>query len=214
VLQAVKHTYREIVWDDKNTEEVSLGGLMFDQMSEMDRELFKLMGSGLNVRINQGWIISHGMNNLGNKSEFNSTYLKKEVLGIILPRFIYPDKVKAGSHEKFKLFTGWKLADGVAMNLGIIGDAFLNFGKRGGVLFCLFLGIFLGYLHKIYSNNLLKYPDLLIWSVLFYFMLMRAGNEFYMIFNWYVKTGVITLLFFYFIRPIWIKQFELKRKLK
>ena len=207
VLQSVKQEYREYAWDDDVGNDIALSSLMIKQVRHLDAELFKNMGGLMNIRINQGWIISHGMNNLnGRPVEMSTTYFSRELISILLPRFLYPNKIEVGSREKFEQFTGWALADTVAMNLGIIGDAYFNFRKNGGILFCFILGLLLGFFHKFYLNKLLKYPDLMIWSVLFYFMVMRAGNEFYMIFNWLVKTGFITLLFFKYVRPYWQTQ--------
>ena len=213
ILQTVKHQYREVAWDKKSTEEVSLIDLMIKQSKNIDAETFKLMGAGLNLRVSQGWIISHGLHNLKpNQHQFETSYLQKELLGILLPRFLYPDKVAVGSHEKFDLFTGWHLADGVAMNLGIIGDAYFNFGLYKGIIACLILGLIFGLMHRYYLHKLIVYTDLLAWSLLFYFMIMRAGNEFYSIMNWYVKTGIITFLFFVYVRPILIRQFNARSK--
>ena len=48
----------------------------------------------MNVRINQGWVISHGMKNLGDDvRNLSQNYLKQELIGIFLPRFLYKDKV-------------------------------------------------------------------------------------------------------------------------
>lgn len=209
LLQTVKHQYREIVWDEKSTEDVSMADLMVNQAKNTDTKTLKIMGAGLNIRVSQGWIISHGLNNLDPKKyQFEASYLKKELLGLLLPRFLYPDKVIVGSHEKFDLFTGWHLADNVAMNIGIIGDAYFNFGLKKGILACFILGLIFGLMHTYYLSKLSIYPDLLAWSLLFYFMIMRAGNEFYIIMNWYVKTGLITVLFFVYARPFLVKQFQ------
>ncbi|MDG1046103.1 MAG: hypothetical protein P8P81_05815 [Bacteroidia bacterium] len=202
ILQSVKHIYRESAWDPSVKEKLSLTTLIIDRVNNLNEDQIKGIGSIINVRINQGWIISHGINNLGDENRsLSQNYIKQELLGIFLPRFIYKDKVLEGSHIKFEEFTGWELDESTAMHLGIIGDLYLNFGRNKGIVFAFILGIILGISHRYYLIKLNKYPDLLFWSVLIYFMIMRAGNEFYSIMNWYVKTGFITYLFFKFLRP-------------
>lgn len=198
ILQAVKHQYRDMVWKG---EKVSLIGMMFDQQSRMNSEEFKRVGAIFNIRINQGWIVGDVINHSSNEElPFDGKYAKDEAIGILLPRFLYPDKPIVGSHDKFDYFVGWHLADGTAMNLGLIGDAYGNFGPKKGIIFIFIFGCIIGFGHRRFQKGLLKYPDLLCWTPLFYNYLIRAGNEFYIITNWYVKTGLITLLFFYFVR--------------
>lgn len=209
ILQSVKHVYRESAWDPNARKELSLTSLMINQAKNLDAELLKLIGGAMNLRVNQGWIISHGMNNLGdNDRNLSKNYLKQEMIGIFLPRFIYKDKVVVGSREKFYEFTGWELGGGTAMNLGIIGDLYLNFGKRKGIVAGFIFGLILGWFHSIYLRKLILYPDLLFWSVLFYFMIMRAGNEFYIIMNWYFKTILIVTIFFSYLRPRFLENMK------
>jgi len=209
VLQSVKHVYRQSAWDPNSREKLSLTSLMIDQVKNLDEERIKSIGAIMNVRINQGWIISHGMSNLGDDvRNLSQDYLKQELIGIFLPRFIYKNKVVVGSREKFYEFTGWKLGEGTAMNLGIIGDLYLNFGKRKGIVAGFIFGLILGWFHSIYLRKLILYPDLLFWSVLFYFMIMRAGNEFYIIMNWYFKTILIVTIFFSYVRPRFLENMK------
>lgn len=209
VLQTVKHQYREVAWNGRSTETVSMAGLFIKQIRNSNTEVLKLMSSALNTRVSQGWIVSHGLNNLDPvKHEFEPSFVKKEMIGILLPRFLFPDKIKEGSKEKFKLFTGWELASSTSMNISIIGDAYLNFGKKYGIIACFILGLFFAVIHRFYRRKLIRYPDLVAWSVLFYFMIMRAGNEFYSIMNWYIKTGLVTVLFFIYVRPFLLELYR------
>ncbi len=207
VLQSVKHVYRESAWDPNSRNDLSLITLMVDQINNLDAESIKSIGAIMSVRINQGWVITHGMSNLGDDvRNLSQNYLKQELIGIFLPRFIYKDKAIVGGHDKFNEFTGWQLAEGTAMNIGILGDLYLNFGKKYGIMMGFVLGLLLGLLHYKYLSKLHTYPDLIFWSVLFYFMMMRAGNEFYIIMNWYVKTMIIVVIFFSYVRPYLLKK--------
>ena len=207
VLQSVKHIYRESAWDPNARKKLSLTTLIIDQVKSLDEERIKGIGAMMNVRINQGWVISHGMKNLGDDERYLSqNYLKQELIGIFLPRFIYKDKALVGSHGKFNEFTGWELSEETAMNLGILGDLYLNFGIKYGIMMGFVFGLLLGFLHHRYLIKLRVHPDLIFWSALFYFMVMRAGNEFYIIMNWYVKTMIIVAIFFSYVKPYILKR--------
>ena len=82
------------------------------------------------------------------------------------------------------------------MNVSIVGDGYGNFGPQGGILFCFVYGLSLGYFFRIFYKLAKSYPTLPFWGILIFFYSMRAGNEFYIIGNWIVKTCV--LVFFYF----------------
>ncbi len=204
ILQSVKHQYRELKWGGK---EVSLTKLMLNQQSKMDADQYKVVGAIFNVRVNQGWIVSDVIEHTS-RSRFihDGKYLRDETIGILLPRLLYPSKPIVGSHEKFDKFVGWHLDKGTAMNLGLMGDAYGNLGSKKGIVFIFGFGLLIGFGHRKYQNALVTFPDLLCWAPLFYNYLIRAGNEYYIITNWYVKTGFVTLLFFYFVRKRMIQS--------
>lgn len=202
VLQSVKYSYRTIVWDKNfsGNKGIVLGRMMLDQVVNFSSLDLKTVGSGVNIRLNQGWILTSVMENIPSKTPIaNGEYIKKELIGLLLPRFLYSDKAVVGDHDKFKRFTGWALASNVAMNVGIMGDGYGNYGKTGGIVFCFIFGLALGYIFHLFYKIAGQYPTLPIWGILIFFYSMRAGNEFYIIANWIIKTGVIVFLYYTFI---------------
>jgi hypothetical protein len=204
VMQSTKGDFRSLSWVEGNTIDYSFGEMYLNSITNLNTDNFKSMAQNLNHRVNHGAIISQGMNHLDVKENLN--FLKSEIIGILLPRFIYADKAVVGSHDKFEYFTGTKLNDGVAFNVGIFGDAYLALGPVIGIIFVFLVGFLFSLVYANYSYNLNKYPDLIVWSILIFFMVMRAGNEFYIIFNWIVKTGFFTVFFLKLIRPYFIKE--------
>lgn len=199
ILQSVKHSYRSIVWNDsfEGSQITVLSKLFIEKIANFDQINFKEVGAGVNIRLNQGWILTHVMNNIPNKKPIaEGRFLEKEIIGILLPRFLYQEKAVVGDHEKFLYFAGWSLASGVAMNVGIMGDGYGNFGNIGGIIFCFFFGLWLGLFFRIFFNIAKRYPTLPIWGVLIFFYSMRAGNEFYIIANWMIKTSVIVFIYY------------------
>lgn len=202
ILQSVKYSYRIIVWNENFTGSSSqiLADMMLNQINNLGSIDFKTVGAGVNVRLNQGWILTSIMTNIPNKNPIaEGKYIQKELLGLLLPRFLYPEKPVVGDREKFKYMTGWSLGTGVAMNVGIMGDGYGNYGKTGGIVFCFIFGLALGYIFHLFYKISNKYPTLPIWGILIFFYSMRAGNEFYIIANWIIKTGVIVFLYYTFI---------------
>lgn len=202
ILQSVKYSYRNIVWSTEfqGNSGVILTDMMLNQVLNINSLDFKTVGASINVRLNQGWIITGILDNMPARKPFaEGSYLKKEALGLLLPRFLYPDKPIVGDRKKFENFVGWQLGQGTAMNVGIIGDGYGNFGPQGGIMFCFLFGLSLGYLFNIFYRLARRYPTLPIWGVLIFFYSMRAGNEFYIISNWIIKTGVLVSLYYFLI---------------
>ncbi|HMP31666.1 MAG TPA: hypothetical protein PKD85_18840, partial [Saprospiraceae bacterium] len=116
IFQSVKYDYRHELWwgSHKNANTIQkitlLGNLISQRIATLNQEEIKLIGSVVNIRFNQGWIISDVMHNtdkLGNHANFK--YLGPELLGVLLPRFLFPNKISTSDNRKFNEYTGWKL---------------------------------------------------------------------------------------------------------
>lgn len=200
VLQSVKYSYREIAWDENTDQEKGVTVLlkmMYDQVATMDANKFKMAGEAVNLRFNQGWIVSDVMQNIDKKGTNEGAWFTKEFIGILLPRFLYPNKPQVGDHDKFEEFTGWRISRGISMNVGVVGDGYGNFGRYGGIVFCTIYGMFLGFsVNLIYKVSSKRSAVLFLWIPVIFFYIMRAGNDFYIIANWIVKAGVLIALYF------------------
>jgi len=202
ILQSVKYSYRNVVWaiEFEGNSGLVLANMMYQQIANINTLDFKTVGANVNVRLNQGWILTGILDNMPSRTPFaDGRYIKKEVLGLLLPRFLYPDKPIVGDRNKFEEFLGWKLGKGTAMNVGVMGDGYGNFGRNGGIIFCFIFGLVLGYIFKLFYRLAKTYPTLPIWGILIFFYSMRAGNEFYIIGNWIIKTGVLVFLYYFLI---------------
>lgn len=201
ILQLVKADYREIIWfsqEEQSRSNISIFvDIVVDKVSNFDEELFIVGSYAINVRANQGTLLAWELNHIPAKEDIvYGEYFFKEVIGLIFPRFIYPSKPIVGDHDKFERLTGIRLNDQTAMNVGVLGDGYGNFGKIGGIIFCFCFGLFMNsYVRKIFELAL-KYKTTPLWIPVIFFYSMRAGNEFYIITNWMVKVSLIVALFY------------------
>lgn len=199
LMQSVKYAYRNTINEDdfEGSKTILFTQSVIDQIKNLNTPNLKELLGTVNVRINQGWILSDIIDNLqGEPDKIKPEYFKKEAFGIVLPRFIFPDKPVVGDHEKFYDFTGRRLTKRVAMSVGIMGDGYGNFGALGGMVYCFGFGLFLGWIFKIWNKLSLIYPTLFVWGVLIFFYCMRAGDESYIIVNWIVKSSVFVFIYF------------------
>jgi len=83
------------------------------------------------------------------------------------------------------------------MTIGILGDAYVNFGLIGGAVFMLGFGLFLNYILGFIYRLSSKYPSLILWIPFIFFYAMRAGNEFVVILNFITKSSIVVFIIFF-----------------
>ncbi|HRP33985.1 MAG TPA: hypothetical protein PKV73_18935 [Agriterribacter sp.] len=202
ILQTVKTEYRKIEWSTNRVTKEATGVDLFtdilsSRVQTIDKSSLWMMQAKFITRLNQGFIVSYVMRKdvVGTTNQTN-LYFGNELLGIILPRFIFTEKATVGDNKKFRFLTGIPLATTVAMNVGILGDGFGNFGYIGGILFCFAFGVFLNLALNYCFTLSGKVPTILFWIPLIFFYVMRAGNEFYIITNWTVKVALVVVVYY------------------
>ncbi len=211
ILQSVKMQYRSESWSDRNVAMEKQGvsrftDLFASKLTGLSSETYLLMQLNIINRMNQGWIVSRVIKKFpANSIEGGKNFFYNELLGIFLPRFIFPDKPVVGDNAKFRYLTGLPLVKTVAMNVGILGDGYGNFNYRGGILFCFLFGLLINIAINYFYRLVFKTPSLIFWMPLLFFYLMRAGNEFYIIANWTVKVAIIVATYFYISKRIFGK---------
>ena len=198
-LQTMKYAYRQQVWNGYSGSKIELfTGLVVDAilLDGADQEL--LDGELNKVRLNQGWIISAIIDEMPQRTDF----LKGETItdalsAAVLPRFLNPNKTKAGGQENFRRFTGLELGEGTSMGISIIGEAYGNYGKNGGVIFMgiwgLFLSVFWNMVFKKTATNIV----LLAFLPLLFLQVIKAETELVVVLNHLIKATIVVYLFFW-----------------
>lgn len=192
-VQSVKKDYRDLVWK-QNVQSGNLGifsDLLVDKIATMDNTSFLYTAAGVNLRLNQGWVMQLIMLNLPNRKPFlNGEVLEGEMLGLLLPRFVLIDKVEVQTSDKFEKFVGYKL-HGYTIAMGILGDGYGNFGIEGGMIFCFLVGLFYNFCLYLFYRISQKTPSVYLWGIFLFFYLIRAGDDFYIISNWIIKSSMM-----------------------
>lgn len=213
LVQSIKADYRNIIWHGDNTEEIQEEQVFIDLTSAKLQNASAIFEDdnlkGFFSRINQGWILSNVLEHVPKNEDFaNGDLFLRELKGIVLPRVLAPDKVTASGKdvkEKFMKYTGRILLGNTTMNVGLIADGYINFGKVGCWIYMFFLGLFINYfIYKIFELTN-KYPTLILWLPVLFFYVLRAGNDFYMIMNYLVKSTMLLTAVVYMFKNIFYK---------
>ncbi|MBX2959508.1 MAG: hypothetical protein KF732_06075 [Flavobacteriales bacterium] len=207
-LQSIKSEYRKQVWDKDKIEHKSNFETFVDvarQTEDVDKKRSRF--EHLVTRLNTGWIVSAVMLYVPHFQNFvEGKLLKEDIKSVLLPRFINPDKKKvagADNNNKFEQFTGRRLGDTTTMRIGVISDAYINFGFFGGALLMFVFGLLLN-IFILYLKAKLFHSINYLW-VFFIFSFTVRMSDFLVILNSTFKSFIIFLVMTYIIKTF-VKQ--------
>jgi hypothetical protein len=149
-VQSLKGIYRSEVWGGEK--EATLN-TVYELGSEQAKSETLLGEQNLLSTLNRGnqaWIFASTVDHMDKSGEFQGLATVQEYLtAAILPRFLAPNKIKAGSRDIFNKFSGHYLNEGTAMGLGVFADGYIAYGDWGVYLFCFVLGLIFALTFKL-----------------------------------------------------------------
>lgn len=205
IIQSVKFEYREIIFEGNlsgRTKTDVFFSLVSDRLSRLGG-LFsdEAYMSEMNVRLNQGWIISAIINNVPDNEPYaNGETIVEAFKASALPRFLAPDKKLAGGRENFTRFTGLELLTTTSMGTSAIGEAYANFGKVGSWIFMFLWGLFISWGFSKLIQYGIKHPVMFVFIPLIFLQVIKAETETYVVLNHFVKSSILVFAFLWFAR--------------
>lgn len=144
-------------------------------------------------RLNQGWIIARILHVVPTYEPYaEGETIKNGIAGALLPRFLLPNKAVSGGYY-FERFTGIELK-GTSMNLGIVGEAYANYGGMGGAIFMFFFGLFINISLVIIYKSASRKIEFYFWIPFLFLYMVKAEDDFITMFNQFTKAVYMTLL--------------------
>ncbi len=205
LIQSVKFYFRQEIASYSST---------FDRASLFTEMVSTELGSGAKTltsnnfdaaidRINQGWIVARIMRYTPYYEPFaDGETIISGIEASLVPRFLNPDKAKAGGRNYFERFTGKKLSENTSMGLSPLGEAYANFGIDGGILFMFCLGLFYNLYMMIIIRLSATYPSLILWLPLLFLQVVKAETDFVVVLNHLVKASMVVAIIIFSIRKI------------
>ena len=203
-LQTIKAAYRAKVWEGFQGNKLELFATLFVEalfFEESQSTGDDLSGEENNVRLNQGWIISAILDEIPSRVPFQKgSTITEAVMASISPRFLNPNKKQAGGKENFEKFTGLSLGKNTSMGISIVGEAYGNFGKWGGMLFMGVWGWFLAWYWKLLSKQIQNNLLFLAFLPIIFLQVVKAETELVVVLNHLIKASIVVFLFFWGVR--------------
>ena len=198
-IQLVKGDYREATWGRGEETELNTLTKAYAQ-TRAENKFFNYSSiAQSNLRINQGYIITHIMKTVPKKVPYaNGTELNDIVISALLPRFLMPDKLTAGNRDIFMKYTKFQLKKSVSMGLSSVGDAYINFGVIGGCVFMFLLGLFYSEVLKGFNRYSKSFPILLLFTPMVFYYAVRPDSELQTNLGHLVKSCFLIFLIFQF----------------
>lgn len=207
VLQSVKYTYRNITWKnipykgltkyDNSSFEI-FSTLVIERLTDLSSLFDENVLFGLYVRMNQGYLISVVMDRVPSIQPLaEGRTILRSIGGILLPRFLWPDKPTAGGAENMRTFLGVRGPITFSMNIGPYGEGYGNFGNFGGLVYVFFYGLSLAYLFHTVLKFCIKAPSLLVFLPFMFFYSLTVETDLFGTFNPIIKSGIFLFILFW-----------------
>ena len=148
------------------------------------------------VRLNQGWLVANTMYQVPRYHPYgDGRTILKSLVASFVPRIIWKDKPESGGRANLKRFWGMEIS-GYSMNIGVIGEAYANFGKTGGIFFMFFYGLLLNIFLSIILGLVKVHPTVLLWFPILFLYPVGTETDVLSTINPLVKISAFILVLF------------------
>ncbi|MEY4702674.1 MAG: hypothetical protein RIR96_571, partial [Bacteroidota bacterium] len=206
-IQLLKGDYREATWGKGEQGDAEIFQKTLEEKKEKQGIFNTENIAKSNVRINQGYIVTHIMRTVPALVPFeNGAELKRILEAAFLPRILAPNKLNAGDRAIFTKYTNMPIASGTSMGLSSLGDAYINFGVKGGCIFMFCFGLLFNFVLKKFNDYSKQFPILILFSCLVFYFPIRPDCELQTILGHLVKACFLIFVML----NIWKQRFSYK----
>jgi hypothetical protein len=167
IIQSIKLEYRLLTWGETQKDRNGDASLLWSLVTNRINNSSTLLETGiLNAslrRFNQGYILSHVMAYVPHNEPFGNGEVIMHLSYPFIPRLFWDDKPITGGAANIKRYTSLQISDNTSSNISPVGEAYINFGYSGGLVFIFLFGLLLNYcFHKVLDLARTR-PTLILW---------------------------------------------------
>lgn len=195
-VQITKGDYREIIEIEPNRAGLTtMIGTILDPPPSTSPWVM------LNVRINQGWIISAVMAHVPDQvAHQNGGTIVDAVIDSLVPRVLVEKRAVMVS-EAFRTYTGLTVAANTSFGISVLGEAWVNFAYFG-ILFMGVFGAFYGVVMLAVLRVSRRYQTFVLWTPLFFLQALKMETELVVVLNHIAKSFVFVLILYFLAQKI------------
>ena len=203
-VQFIKGDYREVV----QAASTEVGTETIIQVAETRLETEGVTDNfyqSVVDRLNQGWIIARIIYVVPAFEPYaEGETITEGIKAAVVPRFLNPNKVVSGG-AYFERFTKIKL-QGTSMNLGLLGEAYANYGASGGILFMFVMGLFFKWAFNIINRISIRNYEVILWLPFLFLYVVKAEDDFTTMLNQFTKAALVCWIMFYLMNKLYPKR--------
>lgn len=210
-IQAIKGDFRKATWDE-NTKDMSKSSIEIftDLTSKFINSRYLLIEpvilSRTLDRTNQGFLTAHAIQHTPSVEPYaNGETIFLAIASSLIPRFLWPDKPKAGGAENIARFTTLSRINNTSFNIAPLGDAYVNFGPFGGAVFLFFYGFLFRKLYNLFLLKSLSTPRIILWIPFVFSAYVVGETDVVTTFNSVVKS-IVFMAFIFFLEEKMFKK--------
>ncbi len=167
------------------------------------------------VRFNQGWIISRIMENIPSREPFqNGGSFVTAAETVILPRVLFPNRAPVEIAKRFYLFSGVRINDNTCMGISFLGEAYGNFGRWGGVLAMVVLGMIFSSAVEYTRSLMHRWPLIFFLIGVIFSEPIKAETDSTMVLNYIAKATIMIVALVYLFRQSFMPNTKLTQELR
>ncbi|MBV6440284.1 MAG: hypothetical protein DYG98_10775 [Haliscomenobacteraceae bacterium CHB4] len=205
LLQSIKHEYRKETWGPDESRKADFGffiTLMRDRLSDPASLIEVERLFNIAARANQGFLIAQTMSYVPKHEPFaKGETILKSVAAAVTPRLLWPNKPQAGGRDNVSRFLGAPEVS-YSYNISPIGEAYVNFGKTGGIVFMFFYGLIFNFFFHQALALCSRYPTIVVWLPLLFVGSLKVEGDLLTTFGSLVKGVMFAFIVFGFSRVI------------
>lgn len=203
LIQSVKADYRAVTW--RNGGQGSDPGLFADLLAERLADPIGIFSMAQTYRMatrgNQGFLLARAIDYVPSHEPYaGGETIFKACAASLVPRFLWPDKPALGGFDMTCRFLGDCYRREYSYNVGQVGEAYVNFGRFGGVVFMFFYGLFNAFALWSVRRISRSQPTMLLWAPLFFFAGISLETDVLTFLNTLVKGIIFYMVIVAFFR--------------
>lgn len=197
-LQLVKAEFRAALYRGDNISLVRMSierALDFEQFSDPEALANVL------VRFNQGWIISRILENIPSREPHqHGKSFATAAETVVMPRVLFPSRAPVEISKRFYQFTGVRINDTTCMGISFLGEAYGNFGRLGGAIAMVVLGLILSAAIEYARSLMHRWPLIFFLVGVIFSEPIKAETDSTMVLNYIFKSAIVVIGLVYLFR--------------
>ena len=209
-IQSIKFEYRQATWGDnlgeRRADPKLMQDLVIDRLTNLDK-IMNINESDLSIslmsfsRLNEGHLVAQAMWYVPRFEPYADGELLLHFFYPFVPRLFWPDKPKTGGYDNMKRYTNVVNSVNTSTNISPVGEAYVNFGSFGGVIFMFLYGVLFSFFFRYIVKLSEDRPTLILW-IPSLFVGLIIGSETDVLTTWgtFVTASIFLIVFLQILR--------------